>query len=288
MGTTKTAKKTAPPKPKKAPAASKANKNQAPLDSKGAYDHFSSRAVAIAAKDVPVARGSAAIARTNVDKAVKAISAHFADLRRIAPTLDITRISELPALVRAFDYAEKLVPRDTSDGSIDAALAAVGPVRQAALSFFEAAAFCGLVDAGRVRKLREGRGKLDVASDAVGIAGLFDEAGGALAGKHPFTDEHLTTLRERGGWLVDRLKPSGAVRDPKDRSPAALVKDRFAKLVEDDFAELLKAAVAVWGVDGYRAHVPALYSRARAAPARAQKNKASDEGGGSARQPPNG
>jgi hypothetical protein len=274
MGITKTARKASPAKPQKAPAANKANKDQAPLDPKGAYDHFSARAAALSAKDVPVARGSAAIARTNVDKAFKAIGAHLAELPRIAPTLAIRRISELPALARAFEYAEKLVPKDTSDGSIDAALAAVGPVRQAALSFLDAAAFCGLVDAGRVRKLREGRGKLDLASDAVGIAGLFDDSKDILTGKHPFTDEHLATLRERGGWLVDRLKPSGAVRDPKDRSPAASVKDRFAKLVEDDFAELLKAAVALWGVDGYRAYVPALYSRARAAPAKTQKNKA--------------
>jgi hypothetical protein len=65
---------------------------------------------------------------------------------------------------------------------------------------------------------------------------------------------------------IDRLKPSGAVRDPKGRSPAALVKDRFAKLLEDDYADLLKAAVAIWGVDGYRAHVPALHVQERHAP----------------------
>jgi len=56
------------------------------------------------------------------------------------------------------------------------------------------------------------------------------------------------------------------VRDPKGRSAAALVKDRFAKLIEDDYAELLKAAVDIWGVDDYRAHVPALYSRERPTP----------------------
>ena len=50
------------------------------------------------------------------------------------------------------------------------------------------------------------------------------------------------------------------------RSAAALRKDRFAKLLEDDYAELLKAAVGIWGVNEYRAHVPALNSRERAAP----------------------
>jgi hypothetical protein len=100
------------------------------------------------------------------------------------------------------------------------------------------------------------------------IAGLFDDAKSTLAGKHPFTDAQLATLRDRGGWLADRLKPSGAVRDPRGRSAAALTKDRFGKLLEDDYADLLKATVAIWGVDEYCAHVPALHSRERAAPAK--------------------
>lgn len=70
----------------------------------------------------------------------------------------------------------------------------------------------------------------------VAIAVLFEEENSALAGKHPFTDDQLVTLRERGGWLAGHLKPYGAVRDPKGRSSAALVKDRFAKLIEDALA----------------------------------------------------
>ena len=262
MAVTKSTKKKPTPKSKKRASA----EPQAPSDAKGAYDYFLARATALPAKDVPVAHGSASIARTNVDKAAKAMASYLAGLPEIAPQIDPVRLTELPALVRGFEYAEKLVPKATSDGSIDGALAEVGPIRQAALAYLDAAAFCGLLDAGRVRKIRAGHGKLDIASDAVAIAGLFDEAKAALAGKHPFTDDQLATLRERGGWLADRLKRSGAVRDPKGRSAAALVKDRFAKLLDDDYAELLKAAVAIWGVDDYRAHVPALYSRERAAP----------------------
>jgi len=243
-------------------------RQQAPGDAKGAYDYFLSEATALPAKDVPVARGSASIARTNVDKAAKAMVPYLAGLSQSAPQIDPVRLADLPALARGFEYAEKLVPKEASDGSIDGALEEISPIRLAALAYLDAAVFCGLLDAGRVRKIRAGRGKLDIASDAVAIAGLFDEAAGALAGKHPFTGDQLATLRDRGGWLADRLKPSGAVRDPKGRSPAALVKDRFAKLVENDYADLLKAAVVIWGVDEYRNHVPALYSRDRAAPAK--------------------
>lgn len=269
MATKKTPQK---PTLAKAPATppAKAKKALTPatpvLDPKVAYDRLLARASALPGKDVPVARVSASIARVNIDSACRAITPHLALLPDVAPKVDPARIADLPALARAFEYAEKLMPKDASDGSIDAALAAVGPVRLAALSYLSAAAFGGLVDVGRVRKLRAGRGKLDIASDAVAIAGLFDDASAALTGKHPFTSEHLATLRDRGAWLVDRLKPSGAVRDPKGRSPAALVKDRFAKLLEDDYADLLKAAVAIWGVDGYRAHVPALHVQERHAP----------------------
>jgi hypothetical protein len=61
----------------------------------------------------------------------------------------------------------------------------------------------------------------------------------------------------------------------------------FAKRVEDDYAELFKAAVAIWDVDDYCSHVPALYSRERAAPTRASKAKA-PPGGGSDQGPSTG
>lgn len=182
------------------------------------------------------------------------------------PPIDPNRLAELPCPGARLRVRRKLIPKEASDRAIDGALAEVRPVRQAALAYIDAAVFCGLVDAGRVRKIRARRGKLDIASDAVAIAGLFADAKNALASKHPFTGDQLATLRDRGGWLAGRLKPSGAVRDPRGRSAAAFMKDRFAKLIDDDYAELLKAAVAIWGVDEYRAHVPALYLRERPAP----------------------
>jgi len=271
MGTNKT-KATSKPK-----AAKKAA--PAPLDPKKAYEHFLARAEALPAASVPVARVEPAVARANVDRALKAIAPHLDGLPAIAPRIDPARLRDLPALARGLEYAERLVPKDGSDGAIEQALAEVGPARLAALAYLDAAVFCGLVDAGRVRAIREGKGKLDIAQDAVTIAGLFEDEAAALAGKHPFGAQQIATLRERGGWLVGVLKPSGAVRDPKGRHAAALVKDRFAKLLDEDYAELLKAAVAIWGVDGFRARVPALQVRERRAPA-----KKTAEAGGEPRE----
>lgn len=246
------------------------------MQAKSAYAHFLARASALDPKSVPVSRAEAAIMRANIDKAVKAITPHFAALAIDAPTLDRGRIQNLPALVRAYEYAEKLVPQPTSTRTIEKALAEVGPIRTATLSYLDSAAFKKLVDPGRVQTIHKGRGKLDVATDCVSIAGLFEDSKKELAGKHPFDKSDLATLRDTGGWLVSVLKPSGAVRDPKTRLPAAVMKDRFAQLCEEDYALLLQGAVALWTVDGYRDHVPALHARARAA---VKKNPPAGGGG---------
>ena len=264
------ASQTAKSAPKKAPprgrgAAPRAEKTAAaPVDPKGAYAFFVDRARALGAASVPVSRVEAAIARTNVDRGFKLLTPRMGELKDVAPLVDAQRVANVPALARGVEYADKLVPSDVGDGEIDAKIAVVAPLRRATLAYLEVAAFCGLVDEGRVRAIREGTGRLDLARDAVAIAGLFEEKAKDLAGKHPFTDAQLATLGTEGAWLASVLKPSGAVRDPKKRSDAALMKDRFAKLLDDDWALAGQAAVALLGVDVYQADFPALYARERA------------------------
>jgi hypothetical protein len=287
MGTKKTSakKRSNKAKPAKAKTAkpSTAKAAPAPTDPRAAYEFFLPRANALAGGGVPVARFPASVARTNVDKAVKAITPRLDELAKVAPAIETSRIRNLPALARALGYAEKQIPRVSSDGSIAAALAEVGPIRIAALSYLEAAAFTGLVDGGQVAAIRKGNGKLDVARDAVAIAGLFADNAPALDGKHPFTAEHLATLGETGAWLVDRLKPGGAVRDAKLRSPTELTKDRLAKLLEDDYGELQQAAAALWGVNRFAEHVPALHAHAQKR--RAKKAPAKTADGAAAKSP---
>lgn len=190
---------------------------------------------------------------------------HLAELPALAPKIDVARVRDLPALARALEYAAGLVrAKATSDGSIEAAIQQVAPLRMAALSYLDAARSVGSSMRRTCARSNGGRGRLDLAQDAVAIAGLFDARKGALAGKHPFVDAQLATLAERGAWLAGRLKPTGAVRDAAAREPAAQTKDRFAMLLEDDYAELLNAAAAVWGVEGMSAHVPALHAQTQA------------------------
>jgi len=226
-----------------------------------AYEKLLPSARALA--NAPVSHLSPSVCRTNVQAAMKAIGPHLGDKKKTA-SIDVAEIARLPDVAAAFEYAESRVPKEGSDGAIEKALATIAPLRTATLGYLESAAFCGLVDAGRVNAIRAGKGKLDVAKDAVAIAGLFADNHGALMGRHPFTPQQLETLAAQGAWLSERLKPTGAVRDKKERSPEALVKDRFAAMLEEGYAELEKLAVNVWGVAHYRDHVPALRSQAHA------------------------
>jgi hypothetical protein len=254
-------KKAANPKPKKGPAASKSKAPPAAVDPRAAYEELLPRATALA--DPPVSYLSPALCRRNVTTAMTAIAPYLRDKKKLG-AIDGAKVALLPAVAAAFEYAETLVPKTTSEGSIEDALAAVRPIRGAALAYLAAAVYCGLVDAGRVAAIRAGRGRLDVAQDAVAIAGVFADYETVLVGKHPFTRAQLGALASRGAWLTERLTPSGAVRDARTRAPEATTKDAFGALLEDAWAELEKLAVQVWGVSAFREHVPALRAREHA------------------------
>ena len=247
--------------PKGNAAQSRSKVSSAAKGPAAAYEKLLSAARALSA--APVSHLSPSLCRANVQSAMKAVAPYLGDKKKTG-SIDVAKIARLPDVATAFEYAESRVPKEGSDGAIEKALATISPLRTATLGYLESAAFCGLVDAGRVNAIRAGKGKLDVAKDAVAIAGLFADNHGALMGRHPFTPEQLETLAAQGAWLAERLKPTGTVRDKKERTPEALVKDRFAALLEDGYAELEKLAVNVWGVAHYRDHVPALRSQAHA------------------------
>src|SRR5262249_10628988 len=115
--------------------------------------------------------------------------------------------------------------------------------------------------------IRAGKGKLDNARDCVDIAGVFDEYASALAGKHPFTKEQLAELATTGTWLVRSISPKGAVKEPAQRDPAAAIRDRFWRALEDGHDDLRTVGVALFGIKNVDAYVPPLFSRSLAASA---------------------
>ncbi len=226
-----------------------------------AYAHFLPVAEALPAGDLPMRSGDVSVAFTNIRRGVDAILPHVAKLPKLLPTIAVHELLELPALALALLHADGRITKATSTREIDAALSRVGPLRDLTLTYLEIVAELGLVAKDRVRAIRTGKGKLDNARDCTDIAGLFREVAPTLAGKHPFTEEQLDELAKTGTWLVQTLKPTSTTRAKPTRPAAALVRDRFWKLVEDRHDQLRTVGVALFGIRNVDEHVPPLLSR---------------------------
>lgn len=253
----------APAKPaaKKSPIKKSSSKPFTTFDAAEAFRHFLPHAEALPADAVPVRGGDAAIARKNVERGVEAIRPRIAEIPDILPKIALNALLELPALALGLVHADGRVGSTASGREIEAAIARVSPLRDASLRYLEVAADLGLVPAKRVRAVRAGKGKLDNARDCVDIAGIFDEFKGALEGKHPFTNDQFNELATTGTWLVERITPRGTPKTPAMRDPAALVRDRFWKLLEDGHNDLRTAGVALFGIKNVDDYVPPLLSR---------------------------
>ncbi|MDI1434664.1 hypothetical protein [Polyangium sorediatum] len=248
-------------------AAGVKSKNAAPKtpfttdDAAAAYTHFLSLAEALPAEDVLMRSGDVSIALTNVRRGVDAIRPHVAQIPKLLPKVAVHELLELPALALALLHADGRITKATSTREIDAALSRVGPLRDLTLTYLEIVAELGLIAKDRVRAIRTGKGKLDNARDCIDIAGLFREVAPTLAGKHPFSDEQLDELAKTGTWLVQTLKPASTTRAKRTRPAAAMVRDRFWKLVEDRHDQLRTVGVALFGIRNVDEHVPPLLSR---------------------------
>lgn len=225
-------------------------------DPKRAYDHFA-KVVLARGGEIPVANGSAAVVRHNVQRGFNAIASHLSEIPQLVPGVSINRLMELPTLALALAHAEGRIPATTKN-DVEAALARVTEPRELTLSFLEIAAKLALVDAQRVRDIRAGSGKLDKARDCVDIAGMFDEHASALKGRHPFPPGYVDDMRATGAFLVETLTPGGAVRDRTKRSAESDVRDRLFQAVRTGYDDLEKVAVQLWGLRGAIEKVPAM------------------------------
>jgi hypothetical protein len=256
-------KKAAPKKP--APSkASKAVKQKAPFttdSSKAAYEHFLPLATAIPTDNLEVCRADLAIARHNITLGIDALRPHLAEVKAELPRLPIHDVLELPALALATMYAASKVTQPASTGEIDERLAAVRPVREAALKQLEVFGLLGLIPPEIPAAIRKGTGPLDTARDAIAIAGVFHDHHATVDGKHPFTSAMLKKLGADGDWLVQQLKPTGAKEAPVARSEASLVRDQLWAILTERHEMLRRAGAVVFGLKALDQHVPPLGAR---------------------------
>jgi len=225
-----------------------------------AFRHFLPMVEKYPEDEVPIRNADVQIARHNIDRGVGAVRPRIGEVSELLPKVSIQALLELPALGLGLMFADGRVSKATA-GEIDAALGRVSELRELSLSYLEIAGALDLIPLKRAQAIRAGKGKLDNARDCVDIVGVFEEFKGALTNKHPFTGEQLSELSTTGTWLVRNIAPKGAVKEPIGRDPAAALRDRFWKAVEERYDELRLVGVALFGIKNVDAYVPPLFSR---------------------------
>ncbi len=235
----------------------------ATVDPAAAFAHFRAEAERVPVAGLVVFTGRPAIVQVNVQHALAALEPGMEAVAQRLSDAPLREVFELPALALALGFAVGRVPaRKLSEREISAAIEELSPLRAATLSYLEIAAspLLRLVPAERVRAIRAGNGKLDAAHDAVALAGIFEEYGEVLAGRHPFTAEQLGRLSELGAMLVQQIRPGDAPAAPSSRAPASVLRDQFAALLAARYDQLRVLATVAFGATEANARIPALRS----------------------------
>lgn len=242
-------------------------------DPHAAFVHYLPLAQGVSTEGLEPFRHDPDLAGTNIELALTAVTPHMHRIPTVCPGITVASLLELPTLGRALVYAHARVPTAAaSPQEIQKVLREVTPLREHAVSYLELAANLTLIPTTVTSKLRSGTGPRAVARSAVLAVGIFREHAAELRDKHPFTQAQLDTLMTGGSWLLGVVKPAAARRPRVQRTPESIVRDQFARLLDDRYEALRQVGAMLFGVRALDAHVPPLYSGTRATAA------ADDEG----------
>jgi hypothetical protein len=235
------------------------------MGSQDAFEKFLPLANAIAARDVVVLRADPNVAFHNVDAGVTAVLAEQARVAKELPTVDVAALAELPSLALAVVFAASQVDRDAkSDGVIAARLAEAQPLRRKLLSSAIALAEAAVVPASQVAMIRRGRGSIDVATDLVALAALFEKHAKAIAGKAPIAKDDVEHASALGSELLATLKPASAKKSGAPAgADAAAARDHLWTLLVDRHDRLRRVGTWLFGEHEVDAKVPILLAHSR-------------------------
>jgi hypothetical protein len=227
-------------------------------------------AAKLATDRVQVCRADVRIAAYNIKLGVDSIfgsgedkterNAKIKSIEEQLPKLSTKRALDLPGIARALVLTAQKITPVVSTGEIEAKLAVVASLREPILRAAELLAGKRYLSETDVAKIRAGSGKFDQASDGVALVLLFAQNAANVAGKHPFTAEDFTTLREASEWLMDRLTPAGAKKAPAGRRDDEDLRDRFWTLLVERHPDLRVMGYVLFRED-FDAKVPRLQSR---------------------------
>jgi hypothetical protein len=246
------------------------------------FARFLPDAQALPAADVLTYRADARVALANARRGLANLEVSPADLRKHLPHAPVDDILSVADVARGTVFATTRVGvRAASDGEIAAKLAIVSPLREDMLATAEVLARRGVFDPKVVAGLRAGAGRFDIAEDGVGLVGLYTANAAKAAGLHPFTKADFDTLRAASEWLLERLTPTGAKREPTEQNhEPADTRDRMWTLLVRRHDWLRRAAHYFYG-DAFEERVPKLQSRVVAASDEEEADGESDGESGS-------
>jgi hypothetical protein len=248
MGTSKTG--------KKAPTAA-----SGVVGSEADFVHFLAEATALSAGDVIPLRADVSLARVNVTLALASLLAREAEAKKL-PGIHLASLKQLPRKVQATIFATTQVG-DAASGEITEKLARAGVLRKKMFRAADALVDEKLFPADKVKELHAGSGKIDVASDCVGLAALFTKHAKQAKGKTTVSAADVKEAAALGSELLKVLKPSTAKKTrSEDARKAADVRDRMWTLVVRGYADVWRACAFLYGPELIEEKVPALLARA--------------------------
>lgn len=254
-----TPKKSARPKPR-APSPRRSTSDKL---GHAAVAAFEEEALGLAEADVHPCRVNVALARHNALLAHQAVLGARARIAKL-PGTELGRLLEIPKLALALDYAasQVVVPAGKNLGAGQARAAFL---RRLLLLQAEVLVMKGLLPAAKVKKIQEGQGALDVASDCVALASLFEKEKGKLGGKHAIEAREIREAAELGAELLERIAPASAKRTSRAKVGIGL-RDRLFTLLVQRHAEARRALGYLFGLDRLDALAPSLGSARRRPP----------------------
>ncbi|MFO0606431.1 MAG: hypothetical protein U0324_24885 [Polyangiales bacterium] len=241
---------------------------------RGVEEHFRRHidaARARAGEAPPAFRGDAALAYHNVRLGLAEVTAARAALEATGYRVDWAALEQLPEIALALAYAaEQVAGQEGVNAEYQRTYARARIVRDIGMSSVEALVKSGDLTAADRKKLLKGGSPLQLAGELDGLARFYAARSDAFRGKSPFTAALAREAAALGEALMRVVTPKGGRKSPSAaRAAAARDRDALAALLVARYAELDRAAGALWG-RALGDHVPAL--QARVATARGKKS----------------
>ncbi len=220
-------------------------------------------AAAIPLSAVRVCRTDPRLAFHNALDGRNALLAVRADLDARHLPVDWSAIESLESVGRAVIFAAGRVeaePRRSSEVLVG--LREARPLRALMLANARAQAMAGRCSSIEVDRIVRGRGAVDLAQDLVDLAFLHTNDGLTAAGS-AVTDAQMWRAKALGSSLLTLINPRGHDRPSRlsnAQRDARVLRDRLWSVFVDTYAEVERAAGALWGRQ-LALHIPALQTR---------------------------